>query len=256
MSSGRPAPTSRHARREAERRADRAPRATSARRRSPLLWLTGGGLAAGLVLVAILFLADRPAEGLALVPPADATPVEITDGRALGSTGAPVTLDAYEDFQCPACGLYSRATEPRLIREYVTGDRLRIVFHDFAFIGAESLAAAGAARAADAQGAFWPYHDWLFANQSGENRGGFRRAVLVEIARRIGLDVARFERDLDAPATAAAVRVETRAASSVPVNSTPTLVVNGKRVESNAWETIVAAIDAASPPAPSASASP
>jgi protein-disulfide isomerase len=256
MSSGKPAPTSRHARREAERRAAREPRASPARRPFPIIWLTGGALAAGLVLVVILFLATRPAQGLTLVPPGDPAPVGIADGRSLGSAGAPVTLDVYEDFQCPACALYSRATEPRLIREYVTGGRLRIVFHDFSFIGQESLAAATAARAAGAQDAFWPYHDWLFANQNGENRGGFRRDVLVEIARRVGLDVARFERDLNDPANAAAVRAETASASSVPVSSTPTLVVNGKVIESGVWGTIAAAIDAALPPAPSAPVSP
>ena len=136
--------------------------------------------------------------------------------------------------------------EPRLIREYVAAGRLRIVFRDYAFLGQESLDAAAAARAAGEQGAFWPYHDWLFANQAGENRGAFRREVLVEIARRVGLDVARFERDLDDPATAAAVAAERDAAASVPVNSTPTLVLNGQVIEGGlAWETLAVAIDAA-----------
>jgi protein-disulfide isomerase len=256
VSSGKPVPTSRHDRREAERRAARAPAPAAARGRSPLLWLTGGGLIVGLALVAVLVVLNQPKSGLALIPPGDPTPASSVDGRALGSATAPVTLDAYEDFQCPACGLYSRAAEPRLITEYVIGGRLRIVFHDFAFIGQESKDAAAAARAAGLQGAFWPYHDWLFANQNGENRGGFRRDVLVEIARRVGLDVARFERDLDDPATAAAVRAETATGSSVPVSGTPTLVVNGKIVQSLEWAPISAAIDAALGIPPPASATP
>jgi protein-disulfide isomerase len=222
-----------------------------------LLWLTGGALLVGVALVAILIMLNQPkSSGLTLIPPGDPTPASIVDGRSLGPATAPVTLDAYEDFQCPSCGLYSRGMEPRLITDYVLGGRLRIVFHDFAFIGQESQDAAAAARAAGLQGAFWPYHDWLFANQNGENKGGFRREVLVEIARRVGLDVARFERDLDDPATATAVRAETATGDSVPVNGTPTLVVNGKVVQALDWATIAAAVDAASGITPSPSATP
>jgi protein-disulfide isomerase len=234
----------------------RAPAPPSSRGRSPLLWLTGGGLIAGLALVAVLVVLNQPRSGLTLIPPGDPKPASIVDGRSLGSATAPVTLEAYEDFQCPACGLYSRATEPRLIAEYVIGGRLRIVFRDFAFIGQESRVAAAAARAAGLQGAFWPYHDWLFANQNGENRGGYRREVLVEIARRLDLDVARFERDLDDPSTATAVRDETRAGEAVPIDSTPTLVVNGTIIEGLEWGPIAAAVDAALGLGPSPSAAP
>ncbi|MFI5254522.1 MAG: DsbA family protein [Candidatus Limnocylindrales bacterium] len=218
----------------------------------------------GIAIVAIMFLLNQPATSLTLVPPSDLTPTALTDGRAVGAATAPVTLDAWEDFQCPSCGIFTRGMEPRLITDYVNEGKLRIVFHDFAFIGPESGAAATAARAAGNQGAFWPYHDWLFANQNGENKSGFRREVLVAIAQRIGLDVARFEKDLDDPATAAAVVAETNSASSVPVSGTPTLVVNGKLIGENlSWDAIAAAINAvlpgASPSAsgtPSASASP
>jgi len=256
VSSRAPNP-SRRARREAERRGGKSAALPIRRGLSPIAWLTGGAVMLGLAIVAVLVLANRPAEALALLPPGDPTPVELADGRALGRSDAPATLDVYEDYQCPGCAVYSTAMEPRLIREYVAPGRLRIVFRDFAFLGQESLDAAAAARAAGNQGAFWAYHDWLFANQSGENRGAFRREVLVEIARRIGLDVARFERDLDDPSTADAVSAERDSGSSVPVTSTPTLVLNGQVIEGGlAWETLAAAIDAATAPAPSASPAP
>lgn len=256
MSSRTPSP-SRRARREAQRQAGKPTAPPIRRGLSPMAWLTGGALLLGLAVVAVMVLVNRPTQALSLVPPSDPTPVELADGRALGRSDAPATLDVWEDYQCPGCGLYSTAMEPRLIREYVAPGRLRIVFRDYAFLGQESLDAAAAGRAAGNQGAFWAYHDWLFANQSGENRGAFRREVLVEIARRIGLDVARFERDLDDPATAAAVAAERDAGSSVPVNSTPTLVLNGRVIEGGlAWETLAAAIDAATAPAPSGSPAP
>jgi protein-disulfide isomerase len=220
------------------------------------MWLTGGAVVVGIALVAFLVFVNRPAESLALAPPTETKPPGVVDGRALGSASAPVTLDAWEDFQCPSCDIYSRAAEPRLVSDYVVGGRLRIVFHDFAFIGQESIDAAVAARAAGNQGAFWAYHDWLFANQNGENRGGFRRAVLVQIARDLGLDIARFEKDLDDPATTEAVKAETKSGLSVPVHGTPTLVVNGKVLDGFTWDVIAPAIDAALPPSASGSPSP
>ena len=149
--------------------------------------------------------------------PSEPTPTELADGRAIGSADAPATLEVWADFQCPSCGLFARAAEARLIRDYVADGQLRIVYRDFAFLGDESTDAAVAARAAEAQGQFWPYHDWLYANQAGENKGGFRREVLVGIAKELGLDVPAFEAALDDAAMAADVKDETDSGRAVPI---------------------------------------
>jgi len=238
--------TTRRARREAERRATRSGALRPASGRSPIAWITAGALVVGLVLVAALVFVNQPSDSVALTPPSDPTPAELTDGRAIGPADAPATLEVWADFQCPGCGIFSRAAEARLVREYVADGRLRIVFRDYAFLGDESREAAVAARAAGAQGRFWPYHDWLFANQDGENQGGFRREVLVGIAREIGLDMAAFEAALDDDTLAAAVEAETTSGAEVPVTATPTLVL-GDQVWTGvpAWEELAAAIEAA-----------
>lgn len=237
-------PTSRRARREAQRRANRAVTPPE-RGRSPILWITIGAVAIGVVLLAVLVLMNRPAAEIALTPPSEATAVELADGRAMGAADAPATLHIWADFQCPGCGLLATSAEARLIREVVPDGQLRIEFHDYAFLGEESTQAAIAARAAGRQDAFWPYHDWLFANQRGENRGAFRPEVLEEIARRLGLDVERFRADMADAALADEVRAETAAGTDVPVTATPTLVI-GEKVFTGvpAWDELKAAIDA------------
>ena len=90
-------------------------------------------------------------------------------------------LDTWEDFQCPGCGNFSRSIEPVVIERYVAAGQLRLNFHDYAFIGQESVDAASAARCADKQGRFWDYQAWLFANQNGENKGWFTRDRLAAI---------------------------------------------------------------------------
>ena len=214
--------------------------------RSPILWITAAAILVGVVVIAALAFLNQPTEAISLRPPTDPTPIGLADGRALGRADAPATLDVWADYQCPGCGILARSTEPRLVRDYVADGRLRIVYRDFAFLGPESIAAAAASRAAGEQGAFWPYHDWLYANQNGENTGGFRREVLVAIARELGLDVARFERDLDAQASIDAVNAETGSASTIPVKLTPTLVLNGEVIEGvPAWDELAAKVDAA-----------
>ena len=241
-----PTNTTRRARREAERRAGRTAPAKGSDGRSPIFWITAAALVVGLVFVIALFFANQPADTLVLTPPSDPTPTELADGRALGSADAPATLDVWADFQCPSCAIFSRAAEARIIREYVATNKLRIVFHDFAFIGDESRQAAIAARAAEAQGKFWPYHDWLFANQDGENLGGFRREVLVGIARRVGLDVGAFEAALGDSTLADAVTTETASGAKASVRSTPTLIIDGQVIRGvPAWDDLSAAIEAA-----------
>ncbi|HVQ23376.1 MAG TPA: thioredoxin domain-containing protein [Candidatus Saccharimonadia bacterium] len=193
----------------------------------------------------MLVVANGSSTSTGLTPPSDPTPVKLADGRAIGSADAPVTLDVWADFQCPGCGIFTRATEARIVRDYVDSGKLRLVFHDFAFLGQESIDAAVAARAADAQGSFWPYHDWLFANQSGENKGAFRRDVLVEIAKQVGLDVTVFEAALDDPGIKAAVRTETSSGAKVPVRATPTLVIGDQVIQGvPAWDSLSATIEA------------
>ncbi len=46
-------------------------------------------------------------------------PGQVADGLALGAANAPVTVELWSDFQCPACGLFTRTMEPSLVRDYV-----------------------------------------------------------------------------------------------------------------------------------------
>jgi protein-disulfide isomerase len=181
--------------------------------------------------------------------PSAFTPTELADGHALGRDDAPVTVEIWADYQCPYCALFSQQVEPPLIAQYVETGQVRLVFRDLAFLGDESRWAAVAARLAEEQDAFWPYHDYLFSNQLGENTGSFDVERLQEIATRVGLDRSIFDAGLQldaARATFAEIRAEFEAdAARLGIRSTPTVVVDGTRLEANDLATIRAAIDAA-----------
>src|SRR6202035_1899405 len=96
---------------------------------------------------------------------------------------------------------------------------LPLPFHDHA------RPMARAALAADAQGRFWDMHDRLFTLT-----GTVDRAALDRVARELGLDLARFDRDLDDPSLDARLDADGADAAALGVKGTPTFFVNGRRV--------------------------
>ncbi len=198
-----------------------------------MLPLTIAAIAIGVVIVGILLVTsgvlDR-SRSRELTQPEVSRPSARIDDRAVGAADAPITIEVWEDFQCPACGVFTRLTEPRLLEEYVATGKVRLVYRDMAFLGQESIDAAVAARAAQqllGGDGFWRFHDLLFHNQDGENEGAFDRTVLADMAVSLGIDRDAFLAALDDPALIAAVQTETRDGAQAGVTSTPTLQING-----------------------------
>jgi protein-disulfide isomerase len=114
--------------------------------------------------------------------------------------------------------------EPKLYEKYVKDGTLRIEWRDFPYRGRESVNAAVAARAAQAQGRFWEYHDLLYNSQFS----GYSDENLIALGRRAGLDADRFERDYENARYEPLVRADFQKGLDVGVNGTPTYFINGK----------------------------
>jgi protein-disulfide isomerase len=174
-----------------------------------------------------------------------AGPAVATSGKVRGLATAPVTIEEYADFQCPACAQFARTTEARIVADYVAAGKVRIVYHHFAFLGMESSWAAEASECAAEQGRFWDFHDRLFAAQAGENRGAFSKANLKAIGSQLGLGTS-FAACVDSGRYAQAVRDETQRGSQAGIRATPTLIVDGQRIQGAAtYDQLKAIIDAA-----------
>lgn len=204
-----------------------------------MVWTTVAVGLVGLVVVGALLMlqgtAPKSVDVASLQAPISQVPSDLADGRTLGKADAPVTLEVWSDYQCPACGQFAELVEPALIRTYVANGTLRIIDHDAAFQGAgsgasydESVEAGAGARCAAEQNRYWPFHDWLFANQVGENQGAFRDERIRAIATAAGLDVAAWDACRAPGDQQAAVRAETQQAVAQGVNATPTMHLNGQ----------------------------
>jgi protein-disulfide isomerase len=130
---------------------------------------------------------------------------------------------------------------PPIEEEFVSAGQVRVEMRPVAILGEESELAAQAAECANDQGRFWDFHDVLYVNQEGENRGAFARENLKRFAGALELDRAAFDSCLDSGEYASKVAEDTDAARQQGVNKTPTILVNGKEV-TNSLDDVRAAI--------------
>ena len=113
-----------------------------------------------------------------------------------------------------------------MVQKYVEDGTLRIEWRDFPYLGQESVNAALAARAAQAQDKFWEYHDLLYENQAA----GFSDEQLIELAREAGLDVEKFEADFRGGEFEDEVAEDFEQAQKAGISGTPAFDVNGQMI--------------------------
>jgi protein-disulfide isomerase len=147
----------------------------------------------------------------------------------VGPATAAVTLVEYGDYECPHCGRAYPIVKQ--VREHI-GPRMRFVYRNFPLRESHPHAqhAAEGAEAAAAQGKFWEMHDRLFERQFALDAD-----YLIDYARDLGLDVARFRRELEGHVYEPRVREDFRSGVASGVNGTPTFFINGLRYDES-WD--------------------
>jgi protein-disulfide isomerase len=209
-------------------------RAKIQRQQQQRRWIVIGFIGLILVFVAAIVYSQRrpvPVTDLIQVTPAA---LPNPQGLSLGDAKAPVTIDVFEDFQCPACKAFTESIEPLVIDNLVTPGKARYTFHQYSFIdgpgagnGGESDDAANASMCANEQGKFWEMHATLYAN-SEENQGAFRSNRLQAMAQNIGLDMNAFNSCFNANKYKADIQADFDLGQKMGVSGTPTVFVNGQ----------------------------
>jgi protein-disulfide isomerase len=97
--------------------------------------------------------------------------------------------------------------------------------------------AAVAALAARKQGKFWEYHDLLFQNGDSLSDQKF-----LQIARELGLDLERFEKDINDLKIVARINQDIRLGAYMGVRGTPTVFINGSLSKARTLEALEAAV--------------
>ncbi len=150
-------------------------------------------------------------------------PVNPSRDHLFGDPGAPYTIVEYGDFQCGFCLKASGSIQE--VHD-VLGDQLRYVWRHAPLVAYHPNAQAGAeaSEAAALQGKFFEFERGLFADQENQ-----RPSDILRLARDLGLDVDRFEKDLMSAEVTARVRDDMLDAEAMGITAVPTLFINGRR---------------------------
>jgi len=221
-------------------------------------------IAAGTVVVLLLitFIAVGVQGGRAKVSSGADTPnATSAAGVKVGNQQAPVLVELYEDFQCPTCNSLEQGGLSTDLAAKVKATTVKVDYHVMSFLDSLSSGNRYSSRAANAgycaadqsPAAFQKFHDILYGknadgqnNQPAEHSKGRPDSQLIAWGKEAGITSADFSTCVTSDQHKDLVAGVTEAASKRGVNGTPTVFVDGKRLNGNGDTSVtVAEVDAA-----------
>jgi protein-disulfide isomerase len=201
-----------------------------------LVWITVVCVIA-IIAVAFILKPKTPAYSFAY----DKLPV-------LGKTDAPIKIVEVGDFKCPTCQYFSQTVEPKLKADFIDTGKAALYFMNYTFIGPDSYTAALAGQSIYHQNndAFWKYYDAVYKNQQDEKIQWATPQFLTDLARKEGIpvDYDKLKQEIESAKYASEVD-EHNAFAKKNVTGTPTIFINGKKLEKFDYESIKLAIEEA-----------
>lgn len=186
----------------------------------------GGNVAlTGIVVLALAMAGTQPSLQAQTGAKAATTTKDLAPVKTLGSKTAPITVEVFSDFQCPACkSLYEQTLRP-LIDNYVVTGQVYLIHRDFPLdIHRHSRLAARYANAAARLGKFERVATAIYARQQSWSADGNVDAAVASV-----LTPAEMKKVRDWVAQPAqldvAIDQDVRLGGRVPVRSTPTMIV-------------------------------
>lgn len=169
---------------------------------------------------------------------------------AFGSADAPVKIAIFEDFKCPACKYFDENVWPKLEKDYLSTNQAQAYFMNYPFLAPDSTTAAIAGECVYQQNEanFWEYKAIIYRSQGQESQAWATPSRLVELAREYVPDINTDELKtcLDEKRHAEEVKNDFEMGNVVGVRGTPSVFVNGTKVENaNDYTQLKALIDEA-----------
>jgi protein-disulfide isomerase len=151
---------------------------------------------------------------------------------SMGAPNAPVVLVLFTDFECPFCKEEAKMLRQNLLSAYPT--QVRLYFKDFPISQihpwAKEAAIAGRCIFRQNPAVFWQYHDWMYEHQAEIKPETFK-AQLLDFAKGKEIDANQLASCVDTRATETEVDRSIAEGKALNVRSTPTMFVNGRRLE-------------------------
>lgn len=165
-----------------------------------------------------------------LAPPATITVNGVTDidpAKSFGSKNAPVTMEIYSDFQCPACKQLFTTTTQRVMDNYVNNSKIYMIHRDFPLpMHAYSRVAASYSRAAAHIGKCDAVEQALFLNQEKWEMTGDVKGTVAAVL--TAAEMKKVQELVDTKTYDALIDKDKQLGQSVPVTQTPTMIIRTK----------------------------
>ncbi|KRW93224.1 DsbA family protein [Paracoccus sp. MKU1] len=139
----------------------------------------------------------------------------------MGNEGGDTVLVEFSDYNCGFC----RKSAPEVAALLQADPDVRLVVHEIPIFGEGSRFAAEAALAAQAQGKYPEFHRALMAM-----RGKAEKASVLRVAREVGLDVERLQRDMQAPEITRRIERSLALADEIGLVGTPSFIAGDRAV--------------------------
>ncbi len=152
------------------------------------------------------------------------------DDRILGPADAPITIIEYSSLTCPHCAVLHREALSEIKATWIADGRARLVFRHFP-LDAMALRAAAVADCIEGD-RFFGFLDLLFKSQKRWAKSNPPLKALGQLARLAGMSQKKFESCANDEAQMDRI-LERRqdGTQTYDVKSTPTLIINGRKVE-------------------------
>lgn len=171
------------------------------------------------------------AAGLAVAGVAFAGPAVLPDDMSLGDPKAKIQVIEYASLSCPHCGHFNEAVFPALKTKYIDTGKVRYTLKEMLTEPANVAAAGFLLARCAGPNKYFTVVDQVFRSQPRWTQGNIK-PILAEIGAANGVDAAHFDACLqDEAAVNAVVDRAKRASDQDDVHSTPTLFINGKKID-------------------------
>ena len=165
--------------------------------------------------------------------------IDVSGRPTRGAKSAKVVVVNFDDFECPYCAGMHRTLFPELLKEY--GDRVTFIYKDYPLVEIHPWAVHAAVDANCLAGqnseAYWDFADYIHANKKdidSEKTPQGRFDAIDKMAMLQGqkhnVDVTKLQSCLKAQ-NEDPIRASMKEADGLGVNATPTLFVNGQKID-------------------------
>ena len=199
--------------------------------RNRIYLLAAAGLSAVIVAVVLVIVGisggssgTTTTDGAVVLPPPSLAGIP-QHGDILGKPSAPVTVQVFEDPQCPYCREWNVDTLSSVVVNYVKTGRIKLQYRGIEIISANSVDGLRAIYAAAQQNKLWQMVDALYARQGEENSGWITPDVIKTAATAAGADAAKIASATSSAAVDTMLKDSADAAKAAAIGGTPTFVV-------------------------------